>query len=93
MELQLCLALPTQNPPIQVFNLITKHGLDECSKLRRPCLCTESHGHVKNKRSFEESFGCSSKTLPLLVWNGQPNEEDDDHGGGKRNRNAYQENE
>ncbi|XP_028779311.1 auxin-responsive protein IAA31 [Neltuma alba] len=86
MELQLGLALPTQNP---IFNP-TNYGL-ECSELRRPGFCIESRGHVKNKRSFEESFGHSSKTLPLLVWNGQPNEED--NRGGKRNRNTHPENE
>ncbi|KAI9106753.1 hypothetical protein K1719_022281 [Acacia pycnantha] len=88
MELQLGLALPTQNP-IQGLNL-TNHGL-ECSELRRPSFYIESHRHVKNKRSFKESFEHSSKSLPLLVWNGQPNDEDDR--GGKRNRNTHPENE
>ncbi|XP_054799336.1 auxin-responsive protein IAA31 [Prosopis cineraria] len=81
MELQLGLALPAQNPS-EEFNL-SNYGL--------PSFCVESHKHVKNKRSFEESLGLSSKNLPLLVWNGQPNEEDDR--GGKKNRNTYPENE
>ncbi|XP_059659125.1 probable LRR receptor-like serine/threonine-protein kinase At1g56130 [Cornus florida] len=58
MELQLSLALPTQNPMKDVY-------------------------YVKKKRSVYEAFGshdnASDKVLlPLLLWNGQPNEEEED---------------
>ncbi|KAF3447106.1 hypothetical protein FNV43_RR12286 [Rhamnella rubrinervis] len=45
---------------------------------------SSSSSNVKNKRSFDEAFGemeeASTHTLPLLLWNGQPNEEDDRKG-------------
>lgn len=85
MELQLGLALSTQNP-VEGFDL-TNHGLESSDQLWRPSCCLESNKHVKNKRSFEESFGHSLKPLPLLIWSGQPNEEDDRSG--KKNRETY----
>ncbi|CAJ2643570.1 unnamed protein product [Trifolium pratense] len=63
MELQLGLALPIHSS-IDGFN----HSGSGCS---------ENKKYVKNKRSYEESFGHFLKPLPLLVWSGQPNEEDD----------------
>ncbi|CAK9154595.1 unnamed protein product [Ilex paraguariensis] len=41
----------------------------------------ESKTSVKNKPSFAEDFencGVGTETLPLLLWNDQPNEEEDD---------------
>ncbi|XP_020238593.1 auxin-responsive protein IAA29 [Cajanus cajan] len=74
MELQLGLALPTHNP-VEEFNLNKQMVSLE---LWRPGCGYESEKHVKhNKRSFEESFEHFFKPLPLLVWSGQPNEEDD----------------
>lgn len=63
MELQLGLALPSTKG----FDLNMGFGLanDICSNY---------------KRSFEEAFENGKKmprTLPLLHWNNQPNEEDD----------------
>ncbi|CAL5205005.1 unnamed protein product [Lathyrus oleraceus] len=49
--------------------------------------CYENKKYVENNRSFEESFGHCSKSLPLLIWNGQPNEEDDR--GKKMNQNVH----
>ncbi|XP_061341055.1 auxin-responsive protein IAA29 [Gastrolobium bilobum] len=69
MELQLGLPLPTHNP-IEGFD----HN--NPALVKQSC-CSESKKHGKNKRSYEESFGHFSKPLPLLVWSGQPNEEDD----------------
>lgn len=42
----------------------------------------ETKCKTKNKRDFEEAFGKSEdghemQTLPLLLWNEQPNEEDE----------------
>ncbi|XP_027356312.1 auxin-responsive protein IAA28 [Abrus precatorius] len=81
MELQLGLALPTHNNPIEGFDL-NNPGLIKSKQivsldLWRPSCGPEGKNHVKNKRSFDESFGHFLKPLPLLVWSGQPNEEDD----------------
>ncbi|KAL2346707.1 hypothetical protein Fmac_000707 [Flemingia macrophylla] len=74
MELQLGLALPTHNP-VEEFNLNKQKVSLE---LWRPSCGYEREKHVKhNKRSFAESFEQFLKPLPLLVWSGQPNEEDD----------------
>ncbi|KAA8525476.1 hypothetical protein F0562_007331 [Nyssa sinensis] len=85
MELQLGLALPTQNL-IKGFDL-NNHGFEPKETLSlEPWSYScglESKNHVKDKRSFLEAFGqdgASEKTLPLLLWNGQPNEEDDRNG-------------
>ncbi|XP_015885846.3 auxin-responsive protein IAA29 isoform X2 [Ziziphus jujuba] len=77
MELELGLALPVYNPI--KFELLPK------KISRRGGGCLESRNScVKNKRSYEEAFGeidvAASKTRPLLLWNGQPNEEDDRKG-------------
>lgn len=88
MELELGLALPVYNP-IKGLDLNMSHSkLELLPKkiLRRVdgCLESRSSSCVKNKRSFEEAFGeieeAASKTLPLLLWNGHPNEEDDRKG-------------
>ncbi|XP_044472323.1 uncharacterized protein LOC123200962 [Mangifera indica] len=40
---------------------------------------------AKNKRSFEDAFSHQSAgMMPLHVWSGQPNEEDDQKGQNKR---------
>ncbi|CAK8568614.1 unnamed protein product [Lathyrus sativus] len=43
--------------------------------------------YVENKRIIKESYGHFLKPLSLLVWNGQPNEEDDYSK--KMNRNVH----
>ncbi|WVZ20394.1 hypothetical protein V8G54_007716 [Vigna mungo] len=75
MELQLGLALPTHNST-EEFKL-SKSKQIVSSELWRPSCGSESGKHVKNKRNFEESFERFLKPFPLLVWSGQPNEEDD----------------
>ncbi|TKY74738.1 Auxin-responsive protein IAA29 [Spatholobus suberectus] len=75
MELQLDLALPTHNP-VEEFKL-NKSKQIVSLELWGPSCGSESEKHVKHKRSFEESFEHFLKPLPLLVWSGQPNEEDD----------------
>ncbi|CAJ1973707.1 unnamed protein product [Sphenostylis stenocarpa] len=75
MELQLGLALPTHNSD-EEFKL-TKSKQIVSLELWRPSCGSERGKQVKHKRSFEESFESFLKPLPLLVWSGQPNEEDD----------------
>ncbi|GMI92481.1 indole-3-acetic acid inducible 29 [Hibiscus trionum] len=70
MEFQLGLALPTPNI-IMGFDL-NNHGLDHLKDI--------GGFSGKSKRSFEQAFGkfkqeCKTKTL--LLWSGQPNEEED----------------
>ncbi|KAE8731688.1 hypothetical protein F3Y22_tig00002793pilonHSYRG00300 [Hibiscus syriacus] len=70
MELQLGLALPTPNM-IKGFDL-NNHRLDHLKQ--RGCFSN------KSKRSFEQAFGNfkqDGKTKTLLLWSGQPNEEED----------------
>ncbi|OMO90822.1 AUX/IAA protein [Corchorus olitorius] len=71
MELQLGLALPTPNI-IKGFDL-NNFGFDQIKGFGdKDC--------VKNKRGFEQAFGNFTedcKAMPLLLWNGQPNEEED----------------
>ncbi|KAJ7958783.1 Auxin-responsive protein [Quillaja saponaria] len=81
MELNLGLTLSSHSP-IKGFDL-NKHGWN-CDG------CLESKNYVKNKRNFEEAFGKNGGTiqsLPLLVWSGQPNEEDDQSG--QKNRTSF----
>ncbi|KAA8521579.1 hypothetical protein F0562_012252 [Nyssa sinensis] len=88
MELQLGLALPTQIP-IGALDL-NNHAFKsrKTTGSSEPCIynwCLGSNNYVKNKRrSFSEAFGQdvndSAKTLPLLSWNDQPNEEKDGNG-------------
>lgn len=68
MELQSGLALPIHSS-IEGFDPYN-------SDLNNHIRGSENIKYVKNKRSFDESFGDFSKPLPLLVWSGQPNEED-----------------
>nr|ACU22782.1 unknown [Glycine max] len=76
MEVDLVLALPTQNS-VEEFKLNKSKQIVSLQLWRASC-GSESEKRVKhNKRSFEESFGHFLKPLPLLVWSGQPNEEDD----------------
>ncbi|KAI4316335.1 hypothetical protein L6164_024323 [Bauhinia variegata] len=90
MELHLSLALPTCNPvegcdqKNHVLALKQKAG----SELWAPSCRLESKKHFKNKRSFQDSFGQSLTVSSdsLLVWSGQPNEEDERNG--KKNRNT-----
>lgn len=93
MELELGLALPIHNPikgfEIDYLNKYHKVGLIPARSGGGGCLesstrSRSSSSNVKNKRSFDEAFGemeeASTHPLPLLLWNGQPNEEDDRKG-------------
>uniref|UniRef100_A0A5B6YND2 Auxin-responsive protein n=1 Tax=Davidia involucrata TaxID=16924 RepID=A0A5B6YND2_DAVIN len=95
MELQLGLALPTQNP-IKGFDLNNHAFKSKETVSSEPWINScglESNNYVKNKRcSFTEAFGedvddHSAKTLPLLLWNGQPNDEND--GNEQKNRASH----
>jgi len=65
MEPQLGLSLPIHSS-IQGFDPYNPGILNHNG-------CSENSKHDKNKRTFEESFGNFLKSLPLLVWSGQPN--------------------
>ncbi|XP_039052739.1 auxin-responsive protein IAA29-like isoform X3 [Hibiscus syriacus] len=70
MELQLGLALPTPNI-MKGFDL-NNHGLHHLKQTG----CFSD----KSKRSFDQAFGNfkqDRKTKTLLLWSGQPNEEED----------------
>lgn len=98
MELQLALALPVHNP-VRGFDLndlerAPKEVLLEGSEpwSCRSTGCLESEKCVKNKRSSEEAFGKidigdMTQTLPVMLWSGQPNEDDDRKG--RKCRNSY----
>ncbi|GKU87286.1 hypothetical protein SLEP1_g1710 [Rubroshorea leprosula] len=65
MELQLTLALPTYDPKGTFY--LNKHEF-------------KPKGMARLKRGFEEAFGKNReecRTKNLLLWSGQPNEEDD----------------
>ncbi|XP_021910822.1 auxin-responsive protein IAA29-like, partial [Carica papaya] len=96
MELQLGLALPTQNLSrgfdlndvvIGFDHKENMESLESCEG--RPCLGREKF--VKNKRGFGEAFGKinfdGSQTVPLLVWNGGESNEDDDRRRGEKKSN------
>ncbi|XP_057500260.1 auxin-responsive protein IAA20-like isoform X1 [Actinidia eriantha] len=75
MELQLGLALP--NNFTEGFDLNSR-GSEPLSHVGS-CLASESgiREYNSKKRSFDEAF--VPQTLALLVWNKQPNEEDEGH--------------
>ncbi|GFS30818.1 indole-3-acetic acid inducible 5 [Actinidia rufa] len=75
MELQLGLALP--NNITEGFDLNSR-GSEPLSHVGS-CLASESgiREYNSKKRSFDEAF--VPQTLALLVWNKQPNEEDEGH--------------
>ncbi|PPD79225.1 hypothetical protein GOBAR_DD23841 [Gossypium barbadense] len=84
MELQLGLALPTPNM-VKGFDL-NNHGLDQLKEMggleawNKAAGCFADKDCVKSKRSFEQAFGNFTeecRTKPLLLWSGQPNEEED----------------
>ncbi|XVE97417.1 hypothetical protein REPUB_Repub03eG0017500 [Reevesia pubescens] len=77
MELQLALALALPTPNIIKGFDLNNLGFDQLKGMGgfgdKDC--------VKNKRSYEQAFGNlkeECKTMPLLLWSGQPNEEDED---------------
>ncbi|GFY80898.1 indole-3-acetic acid inducible 5 [Actinidia rufa] len=76
MELQLGLALP--NNFTEGFDL-NSHGSEPLSHIGSCLASTESaiREYNSKKRSFDEAI--VPQTLALLVWNNQPNEEDDGH--------------
>ena len=89
MELQLGLALPVHSTtsPKMVKGLDLNDQIRfEPNELISYGWESKSHGTAKSKRSFEEAFGIkigdeannNNNYMPnLLVWDGQPNEEDD----------------
>ncbi|KAK8509334.1 hypothetical protein V6N13_062383 [Hibiscus sabdariffa] len=85
VELQLCLALPTPNITKGFkFNLNNYHGFDH---LKQMSCSGDKTSRVIKKRDFEHAFGNFSddcNALPLLLWSGQPNEEDDNHNDRKK---------
>ncbi|KAK9279377.1 hypothetical protein L1049_013056 [Liquidambar formosana] len=90
MELHLGLALPTDHTPLKGFDL-NNHGFDPKEAVglepwSHGCCLESKDDYVKNKRSFDAAFekiGDTKQTLPLFVWNGQPDEEDDPTGQNK----------
>lgn len=87
MELQLglSLALPVHNP-VKGFDMSNRE--DGVEKKEILVGLESIKKQVRNKRSFDvafdESAGNESKMLPLLLWSGQPNEEDDEKGQKRR---------
>lgn len=84
MELQLGLALSLpvhHNAPVKGFDVTSRHGVMRSLDIWSYGCSMER----KKKRSFDTAFedDDESKTLPLLLWHGQPGEEDDD---GKRQK-------
>ncbi|KAI4337312.1 hypothetical protein L6164_015745 [Bauhinia variegata] len=87
MELRLSLALPTHNPTDQT-NHVLESKQTVGSKIWAQSWRLESKKHVENKRRFQDAFGRCFKPVSsdsLLVWSGQPNEEDERSGKKKRN--------
>ncbi|GAV85705.1 AUX_IAA domain-containing protein [Cephalotus follicularis] len=88
MELQLGLALPIHNST-KGFDL-NNVWLEPKEMVGVEPWNYKKNYVKKNKRDFEEAFGNSkhvSQTLPLLLWSGQPND-DDDHKG-QNTRTSY----
>ncbi|KAF8407142.1 hypothetical protein HHK36_006268 [Tetracentron sinense] len=83
MELQLGLGLPSN--PIKEFDLNSHYEAKEMvgsEKKWSQGFCF-SNNNMKNKRSFDDAFEKTigvTETLPLLLWNDQPDEEDDRKG-------------
>ncbi|XP_050268416.1 auxin-responsive protein IAA29 [Quercus robur] len=102
MELQLALALPVHNS-VKGFDL-NDGGIESkepvASQLWSYGGSLESKKCLKNKRSSEEAFGKMGgvpQIFPLMVWSGQPNEEDDRKGQNRKtssivNKNEVEEN-
>lgn len=82
MELQLGLGLPVHTPAVKGC------GNGAKQKLGSLPLSFGCESYVKNKRGFCEAFeeneddhvSPAMKVLPLMLWHGQPNEDDDDCG-------------
>lgn len=90
MELQLGLALPTPNMmKIKGFDL-NNLGYEQRKEMGGLAAADGCFGVVdkdcayKNKRGFEQAFTEEYKTMPLLLWSGQPNEEEEDHNDQKK---------
>ena len=86
MELELGLAISNCNHfPINAITSYRKNGFDDSF--------SDMKMKMKQKRCFEEAFHedegvVERKTLSLFIWNGQPNEDDDNHGRNKKPFNA-----
>jgi auxin-responsive protein IAA len=88
MELQLGLALSVHNNPVKGFDLNDMHEQLGSKELLSSepwsyggCLGTQKC--FKNKRSSEEAFGKIGhvpQPFPLMLWSGQPNDDDDRKG-------------
>ncbi|KAJ6382984.1 hypothetical protein OIU77_031419 [Salix suchowensis] len=101
MELQLGhRSLPTYNF-IENFDL-NNDGFEPKDQMlgSKPWISCEDGNNMDNKRSSEVAFGkntrYASRELPLLLWSGQPNDEDDWNGEKKIscsiNKNGEEEN-
>ncbi|XP_022728837.1 probable LRR receptor-like serine/threonine-protein kinase At1g56130 [Durio zibethinus] len=96
MELQLGLALPTPNKT-KGFDL-NNRGFDLLKEMRGWNYNGGRFGDkdcVKNKRSFEQAFANFTeecKATSLLLWSGQPNEEEDHKDQKKRTSSTIDEN-
>lgn len=82
MELELGLALPCNHFPTNIKGF----NADMITMRRKDSFDDNLSPQMKQKRSFAEAFEDSNerdlqpKTLSLFIWNGQPNEdEEDDH--------------
>ncbi|XP_016442204.1 auxin-induced protein IAA6 [Nicotiana tabacum] len=95
MELELGLAPPYNNFPTNIKgfdqNDIARFEPKEMNMMRRRDSFGDNFSKMKQKRSFAEAFengseGVERKTLSLLIWNGQPNEEEEDNDDGRHGR-------
>ena len=73
MELQLGLALPTSS--VNDFDLNSHFSDPKEKKAALPDPCSRP---INKKRGFVEAFDLPPQTLPLLLWNNDPNDGDDD---------------
>lgn len=80
MELQLDLSLSTTHNPIDGSNLNNKE-FDPHDQILGLKPWSHDGCLLDKKRSFEDAFGKfkdSPRALSLLLWNGHPNDEDDE---------------
>lgn len=86
MELQLRLALPNNN-----HNPDKRFDLNDVWFEPKEGVGLKTWKDDKHKRSFADAFeeiGDESAVMPLLLWSGQPNEEDDDQKGRKKRNSS-----
>ncbi|GMH04543.1 hypothetical protein Nepgr_006383 [Nepenthes gracilis] len=87
MELQLGLSLPTRTPIKKEIDLNDNYSSFECSMERYGSSLSSDDGfaddenYVEKWRRFDEADSSAvgpKRTLPLLLWKRDPNDEDDD---------------